>query len=176
MLTNRAVPRRPAAGLCLLAALLTGCSSGGGEEEPSPPAAEPSAAAPEVGQRIEEKVDAVLGGVELTLEVADETPERAVGLMGRTEVPDGSGMVFLFDAPVSSSFYMFQVPIPLRATFVRDGTVVGVIDMAPCQEQQAEACPLYGPGEPYDVVVETAPEALPDLEVGARLEPARPGA
>lgn len=165
---------RTAGVLCVVATLLAGCSSSGGEE-PTAPSAEPSVAAPDVGQRIQEKADAVLGGVELTLEVADEGPERAVGLMGRTEVPDGTGMVFLFDEPVSSSFYMFQVPIPLRATFVRDGTVVGVVDMAPCEETDPNACPLYGPDEPYDVVVETAPEGLPDVEVGDRLEPARPG-
>ena len=166
--------KRNAGGLCVVAVLLAGCSSSG--EEPSAPSAAPTAAAPEVGQRIEQQVDAVLGGVALTLEVADEAPERAVGLMGRTEVPGGTGMVFLFDEPVSSSFYMFQVPIPLRATFVREGVVVGVVDMAPCEEQEPDDCPLYGPGTPYDTVVETAPETLPDLEVGDRLEPARPGA
>ena len=164
---------RRAGVLCALAVLIGGCSSTA--EEPAAPSPEPTAA-PEVGQRIEETVDAVLDGVELTLEVADEPEERSVGLMGRTEVPEGTGMVFLFDEPSSGSFYMFQVPIPLRATFVRDGTVVGVVDMEPCEEQDPDACPLYGPDEPYDVVVETAPEAAPDPEVGDRLEPARPGA
>jgi len=160
--------------LCVAAAVLVGCSSGA--EEPDAAPSQPPAAPAEVGQRIEQQVEAVLDGVALTLEVADEPPERAIGLMGRTEVPDGTGMVFLFDEPVTGSFYMFQVPIPLRATFVRDGTVVGVVDMAPCEQQQAQDCPLYGPGEPYDTVVETAPETLPDVAVGARLEPARPGA
>ena len=164
---------RTAVAACLLT-LLSGCSSSG--DDASAPTAEPSAAAPEVGQRIEQTADAVLGGVELTLEVADEAEERAVGLMGRTEVPAGTGMVFLFDEPVNSSFYMFQVPIPLRATFVRDGVVVGVVDMPPCEQEQPDDCPLYGPGTSYDTVVETAPETLPGLEVGARLEPARPGA
>lgn len=122
-----------------------------------------------MGQRIEQTVAAELGGVPLELEVADEPRERAVGLMGRTEVPDGTGMVFLFDEPVTSSFYMFQVPVPLLAVFVREGLVVGVEAMEPCAEQDPADCPLYGPDEAYDTVVETAPETLPDVEVGDAL-------
>ena len=165
---------------CLVGIALTGCSDDGGasgSDATVPSTSDTGAPSvdPSVGQRIDEEVDAVLGGVDLRLEVADEPAERATGLMGRSEVPDGTGMVFLFDGPTSSRFYMFQVPIPLRAVFVREGAVVGVVDMEPCTESDAEACPLYGPDAQYDTVVETAPEALPDVEVGDRLEPARPG-
>lgn len=157
--------------LSLAAALLlalTGCA----DDDAAPPSAEPSAARPSEGvaQSIEEKVRATLGGVELELEVADEPQERATGLMGRTEVPPGTGMVFLFDEPVTSSFYMFQVPVPLTAAFVRDGVVVGIEQMAPCTEREPSACPLYGPDGSYDTVVETAPATLAGLETGARLE------
>ena len=152
------------AALVLVALLLTGCSGD------APSAAPPSPSA-SVGQRIEETVRADLGGVPLTLEVADEQPERAVGLMGRTEVPDGTGMLFLFDEPVRSKFYMFQVPVPLTAVFVRDGTVVHVSQMPPCELADGSQCPLHGPDdEPFDTVVETAPETLPDVKVGDRLE------
>jgi uncharacterized membrane protein (UPF0127 family) len=149
----------------LLLLLLTACSDG---QEAAAPAA-PASASPSAGQRIAEVVEAELGGVPLRLEVADEPAERAVGLMGRTEVPEGTGMVFLFDAPTTSSFYMFQVPVPLVAVFVREGVVVGVEQMAPCEEAEPQACPLYGPDEPYDTVVETAPGTLPDVAVGDRL-------
>jgi len=149
--------------------LLPACS--GGQDAAAPATSPPSAGAtPSVGQRIDEVVEAELGGVPLRLEVADDPAERAVGLMGRTEVPAGTGMVFLFDAPVTSSFYMFQVPVPLVAVFVREGVVVGVEQMVPCTEPQPQACPLYGPDEPFDTVVETAPETLPDVAVSDRLE------
>jgi uncharacterized protein len=159
----------------LLALLLPACSTGAeraaAPAAPSPavPSAVPSAT-PSVGQRIAEVVDAELGGVALRLEVADDPDERAVGLMGRTQVPAGTGMVFLFGGPVTSSFYMFQVPVPLVAVFVREGVVVGVEQMAPCELTDPAACPLYGPDAPYDTVVETAPETLPDVAVGDRLE------
>ena len=143
--------------------LLAGCSA---DEEP-PSAASPS---PSVGQRISETVRADLGGVALTLEVADDQQERAVGLMGRTEVPAGTGMVFLFGEPVRTKFYMFQVPVPLTAVFVDDGTVVHVSQMEPCTETDGAQCPLYGPdGEDFDTVVETAPATLPDVREGDRL-------
>jgi uncharacterized membrane protein (UPF0127 family) len=166
------VPRHRTAGVLVLA-LLAGCS-GSGEQplaapSPSPTSVTPSPS-PSVGQQIDETVRGVLGGVELVLEVADDPQERAVGLMGRTEVPDGTGMVFLFGEQVTSSFYMFQVPIPLLAVFVRDSVVVGVERMEPCTEAEPSACPLYGPDEPYDTVVETAPETLPDVAPGDRLE------
>ncbi len=133
--------------------LLAGCS--GDDPEPAPP-----------GQ-----VRATLDGVELLLEVADDEQERAVGLMRRTSVPPGTGMVFVYDEPVRSRFYMYDVPIPLRAVFVRDGRVVLSVLMPPCEKGLApQECPTYGPDEPFDTVVETAPETLPDVQPGDRLE------
>lgn len=154
---RRVVPSRglATAGLCVLA-LLVGCADD--PEGPEPP----------VGQRIEERVEARLDGVQLDLEVADEPHERAVGLMGRDEVPPGTGMLFEFEQPVRTSFYMFDVPVPLTAVFIRDGVVVHVAQMPPCTEDDASRCPLYGPDEPFDTVVETAPETLPDVVPGDR--------
>jgi uncharacterized membrane protein (UPF0127 family) len=160
------VTGRPCLAALLAATLLTGCTA----DDAEPSAAPPSSASPSVGQRIAQTVGARLDGVALELEVADEPQERSVGLMGRTDVPPGTGMVFLFDEPVSTSFYMFQVPVPLVAVFVRNGVVVGVERMEPCAEADPDACPLYGPDESYDTVVETAPETLPDVRAGDRLE------
>jgi uncharacterized protein len=151
----------------LVLLLLPACSA---DEEPAAaPSARPSAS-PSVGQRIDEVVEGRLDGVALRLEVADDPDERAVGLMGRTAVPPGTGMVFLFEELTKSPFYMFRVPVPLVAVFVRDGVVVGVEQMVPCTETEPQACPFYGPGEPFDTVVETAPETLPGVAVGDRLE------
>jgi len=144
--------RRPAALLALV--LLAGC----GSDAPSVDDDEP--------QAVDERVSAVLGGVQLELEVADEPAERAVGLMRRTSVPDGTGMVFLFDEAVSTRFYMFDVPIPLTAVFLRDGVVVSSVVMPPCEESEPGACPTYGADGPFDMVVETAPDTLPDVQPG----------
>ena len=131
--------------------LLAGCSS----DEPEPPA--------------DDRIRATLDGVELLLEVADDPEERAVGLMRRESVPPGTGMVFLYDEPVEARFYMYDVPVPLRAVFVRDGRAVLSVLMPPCEQEQPQDCPTYGPDEPFDTVVETAPETLPDVQPGDRL-------
>ena len=142
---------RALAGL-VAALLLSGC--GGGDPEPAP----------------DGQVRATLDGVELLLEVADDPEERAVGLMRRSSVPPGTGMLFRYDEPVQSRFYMYDVPIPLRAVFVRDGRVVLSVLMPPCEQGLApQQCPTYGPDEPFDTVVETAPETLPDVQAGDRL-------
>ena len=153
--------RRGAPAALVGALLLAGCS----DDTPQP------SDGATVGQRIDEKVEAVLGGVELELEVADEPDERAVGLMGRTEVPAGTGMVFQYDEPSTGpSFYMFQVSIPLTAVFVREGRVVHIADMEPCPASDPGDCPLYGPDGEFDTVVETAPATVADVQVGDRLE------
>ncbi|MEX2292072.1 MAG: DUF192 domain-containing protein [Mycobacteriales bacterium] len=135
--------------------LLAGCS----RAEPAPPTTP-----------LDERVRATLGGVELLLEVADDEQERAVGLMRRTSVPPGTGMVFRYDEPVDARFYMYDVPIPLRAVFVRDGRVIFSVLMSPCELDVPQDCPTYGPDEPFDTVVETAPETLPDVQPGDRLK------
>jgi uncharacterized membrane protein (UPF0127 family) len=118
----------------------------------------------------DDRLRATLDGVELRLEVADDDAERATGLMRRESVPPGTGMVFLYDEPIEGRFYMYDVPIPLRAVFIRDGRVVASILMPPCELDVPQDCPTYGPDEPFDTVVETAPETLPDVQPGDPFE------
>lgn len=150
------------AGVLCASGLLLGCSSTSepSTASPSPPSTAPSA----------DVVRAALDGVELELEVADTREERAVGLMRRESVPPGTGMVFLYDAPSTGRYYMFDVPVPLRAVFVRDGEVVSTVVMPPCGSDDPSACPTYGADGPYDTVVETAPETLPDVQPGDAFE------
>ena len=156
------------ASLLLAGALvLTGCSSSSAGTAAAPPSAAPPSPTASVG---DERVRAVLDGVELELEVADTPQERAVGLMRRQSVPPGTGMVFRYDEPSEGRYYMFQVPIPLRAVFVRDGRVVSTVVMPPCGLDDPSACPTYGADGPYDTVVETAPETLPDVQPGDAFE------
>jgi uncharacterized membrane protein (UPF0127 family) len=142
----------------LLAALLLSAGCSGPAEPPQAVAAQ------------DERVRAVLGEVELLLEVADEPSERAFGLMQRESVPPGTGMLFRYDAPVQTRFFMYDVQAPLTAAFLRDGRVVYAVVMPPCELDVPQDCPTYGPDEPFDTVVETAPETLPDVRVGDELQ------
>jgi uncharacterized protein len=107
------------------------------------------------------------GGRPLTvrLEVAADPAARARGLMGRAEVPLGSGMVFLYPADVRESFWMKDTLVPLSIAFVAaDGRVVSVAEMTPCR---ADPCPSYAPAGPYRYAVELAAGAFPAAGIGA---------
>ena len=67
--------------------------------------------------------------------------------MDRTSLGADDGMVFLFDAASSGSFWMKDTLIPLSIAFWDEtGRIVGIRDMDPCT---ADPCPTYGSPEPY---------------------------
>jgi uncharacterized membrane protein (UPF0127 family) len=107
------------------------------------------------------------GGRPLTvrLEVAADPAARARGLMGREQVPPGSGMVFLYPTDVREAFWMKDTLVPLSIAFVAaDGRVVSVAEMTPCR---ADPCPTYQPAGPYRYAVELGAGAFPAAGVGA---------
>ena len=111
----------------------------------------PGAAARTVAYRLEPA-----GGAARTvrLEVAAAPAARARGLMGRREVPEGTGMVFLYPEDVTEAYWMKNTLVPLSIAFVAaDGRVVSVAEMTPCE---ADPCPSYPPAGPYRYAVELA--------------------
>jgi|SRR5215218_308186 uncharacterized membrane protein (UPF0127 family) len=114
--------------------------------------------------------------VTVRLEVAADPAARARGLMGRREVPEGTGMVFLYPEDVAEAFWMKNTLVPLSIAFVAaDGRVVSVAEMTPCE---ADPCPSYAPAGPYRYAVELAAGAFPAAGVGegANVVPADPAA
>jgi uncharacterized protein len=75
--------------------------------------------------------DAFGGTQRLAVEIADTSPLRARGLMWRSALPDGTGMLFIFPTEAVQSFYMRNTLIPLDMLFLdRTGNVVGVVQWA----------------------------------------------
>jgi uncharacterized membrane protein (UPF0127 family) len=133
--------------------LAAGCSTAPG------PASQPEGTAPSAGPVV------TVGDADpITVEVADDAQERRRGLMGRPDVPVGTGMLFLYETPVLGAFWMGNVEVPLSIAWVSDGVVVGVAEMQPCPAADA-TCPRYAPDVPYDTAVETTGGTFTDAGV-----------
>jgi uncharacterized membrane protein (UPF0127 family) len=160
------------AGVAVLAWALASAAGlvGGDADDPAmadaPPTTAPATTAPAgrsatVAYRLEPA-----GGRPATvrLEVAADPAARARGLMDRTEVPEGTGMVFLYPRDVAEAYWMKDTLVPLSIAFVAaDGRVVSVAEMAPCT---ADPCPSYPPAGRYRYAVELPAGAFEAAGVG----------
>jgi uncharacterized membrane protein (UPF0127 family) len=73
-----------------------------------------------------------LGNEILTVEIAKTHEARAKGLMGRTELPKGHGMLFVHERAQRLSFWMKDTLIPLSiAFFDEDKELINILDMDP---------------------------------------------
>ncbi|MEO0455121.1 MAG: DUF192 domain-containing protein [Cyanobacteria bacterium P01_A01_bin.114] len=138
------------------------------------------------GQLLPVTAQASIAGETIDLEVAETPEQQALGLMYRTELADNRGMLFPFEFPRRTAFWMKNVPISLDMIFLLRGEVQAIsADTPPCT---TEPCPIYGPDsttlvdevielrggraaelglQPGDRVVITpieAPPGQPDLE------------
>ena len=143
--------------LLILLVPFVACS--GGEAEPSAPRAEAAVV-----------IRTADGPVELDVELADTTQERATGLMGRESIGPHDGMAFTFGEPTDGAFWMKNTLIPLSIAFWNEGgRIVGILDMEPCTD---DPCPTYGPGVAYVGALEVEQGAFEEygVQVGDRLE------
>ena len=78
------------------------------------------------------RVELKAGAHRFDVEVAATPVQRAHGLMGRTHLADGTGMLFVFEEANRHCFWMKDTAIPLSVAFLADdGTVVAIADMRP---------------------------------------------
>jgi len=65
-------------------------------------------------------------------QVASTPDQRATGLMFRQEMPQGEGMLFVFEEATPQCFWMKNTLLPLTAAFIADdGTIVNLANMKP---------------------------------------------
>lgn len=111
----------------------------------------------------------------LQVKVAETEDQQARGLRGRSELAPDSGMLFLFDTirADTAGFWMWETEIPLDIAFMdREGVIVEVLSMDPCEHPDPDDCPVYAPGVEYWSALEVA-EGWFDrhgLGPGARVE------
>ncbi|MBN2801423.1 MAG: DUF192 domain-containing protein [Deltaproteobacteria bacterium] len=73
-----------------------------------------------------------VGPVSLTVEVADDEEERAIGLMHRDSMPEEHGMLFIYPDERVRNFWMKNTRIPLSIAFAdAEGRIVRIADMRP---------------------------------------------
>ena len=94
-------------------------------------------------------------GAVYALELALTPEDQAQGLMYRENLPDRTGMLFVFPEPAPHHFWMKNTMIPLDMVWMdADGKVLFVsADTPPCK---ADPCPSYGPESPAAMVLEIA--------------------
>lgn len=97
--------------------------------------------------------DGVLGQV--VAEVADEPEEQRIGLMERTELPQGQGMLFVWPVEQPVSMWMRSTRIPLDMIFADGlGQIVRITrNVPPCPDTEPN-CPVYPSGRPVRFVLE----------------------
>lgn len=65
-------------------------------------------------------------------EIADKPEAREKGFMFRKKIPDGTGMLFVFERDQILSFWMKNTPSPLSIAFITsDGRIKDIFDMSP---------------------------------------------
>lgn len=121
------------------------------------------------GQTLPITAQAIVSGEKINLEVAKTPQEQAMGLMYRNFLPDDRGMLFSFNSPRQTNFWMKNCLISLDIIFLKSGTVKAIAEnVPPCL---ADPCPTYGPNVLIDQVIELrgGRAAELDLKVGDRI-------
>jgi uncharacterized protein len=154
------------------AAGVDGAADASGDAGPADRPAEDVGTAEEADGRVPPLLDVIDGWPETTVtldgtvtveaKVADDPARRQQGLMNVPELPDGVGMLFLFDEARTGGFWMKNTLVPLDIAYVLDGEIVAVLQMDPCE---ADPCPSYDPGTAYDAALEVSQGALDAADV-----------
>lgn len=81
-----------------------------------------------------EKEDGSL--LKVSAELAKTQEERNWGFMERKKIPNGTGMLFVFESDQVLSFWMKNTPSPLSIAYIdRYGVIVDLYDMKPFDEK-----------------------------------------
>lgn len=104
------------------------------------------------------------------VEISDTDAERERGLMFRTDLPRGSGMLFVYDSPRHARYWMKNTLIPLDIMFF---DAAGVLKVVAAEARPQDPTPIDGgPGTAYVLEVNGGLAAPLGLVPGTRLRAA----
>ena len=70
--------------------------------------------------------------IDVIAEIAKTPEERNYGFMNRKKIPDGTGMIFIFEQDQILSFWMKNTPHPLSIAYIDSkGKIRNIFDMTP---------------------------------------------
>ncbi len=119
-----------------------------------------------------DRPDVRIGGHTWRVELADNEQSRRQGLAGRDEVPDRTGMLFIFDREEVLTFHMLGCLTSLDVAFISQaGRIVCIHTMAVEDNPQNPTC-TYSSRYPARFALEVAAGALAraGVKVGDKVE------
>ena len=94
-------------------------------------------------------------GQEIRVEIMIDPKDQLRGMMFRTEMKPGHGMLFINRQPTKQQFWMYQTLIPLDMIWMDSGKrIVEIVPNAPPCKTKASQCPQYGGHEDSRYVLE----------------------
>lgn len=102
-----------------------------------------------------ERIAITINDVPLTVETAKTPQELETGLMHRTELKDGTGMLFFFQNPDRYCMWMKNTLIPLSVAFISStGKIINIEHMQP------QTLNLHCANEPASFALEVPTDGL----------------
>lgn len=77
----------------------------------------------------------LINGQVIAVEIADEPEEWAQGLMGRRELLENHGLLFVFPDKQTRTFWMKDTLIPLDIIYIDDNRVVDLATLNPATQK-----------------------------------------
>jgi uncharacterized protein len=119
--------------LVIFAGAFAGCQK---ETPPAAVAAPPSQPTQHVfPTKAQDKLQTIhlwLGPEELLTELALKPIEEETGMMFRTNMPENTGMLFVFAGPIQAAFWMKNTILPLSVAYIDpEGSIVEIHDLQP---------------------------------------------
>lgn len=111
---------------------------------------------------------------EVAISLANTSEKRKKGLSGVTNLPENSGMLFVFEQTTKPIFWMKGVKIPLDIIWIRGDQVVDLIANLPIPEAGADdnSLPRFAPNTEVDKALEVNSGFIEknNIRIGDRLE------
>lgn len=89
-----------------------------------------------------------------SLLIARSAAEKEAGLTSKTSLPQGSGMLFLFDKAGDYSFWMKNMKFPIDIIYIDKDKVVTVYENLQPAKSKNESIPVFTSNQPADKVLE----------------------